>query len=228
MQKNKITNRSSLGFLTLLIFFSGNPVQAQRSHLGVLAGFATATVGGSYIEGSSGRELGFHAVGVIDREFNDRWAFETGISWIQKGGKKLILSDHAASGETYGFQTSYLQIPLLIRAKFPISGGPWFIAPFAGIAIGANVGSKHKNGEAFEFEEEGSTANSPGGEPQTLELSVPLGSYLWIEFPGDSRFFFGLKYEVGLTNVYQAAADLDQSSYNKVLVPMFGFVVPLQ
>ena len=226
-QNNKITIRSSLGILTLLAFFFSSPTQAQRSHLGVLAGFATATVGGSYIEGSSGREMGFHGMAVLDREFNDRWSLETGFGWMQKGGKKLTLSDHAASGETYGFQSSYLEIPILIRAKFPI-GGSWFIAPFAGIAIGANVGSKYKNGEAFEFEEEGSTETSPGGKPQTLELSVPLGSYFWIEFPGDSRFFLGLKYELGLTNVYQAGSDLGQSSHNKVLVPLFGFVAPLQ
>ena len=226
-QGNKLTIRNALSVLILLICFSSNPVLAQRSHLGVLAGFASATVGGSYIEGSDGRELGFHGGAVLDREFNARWSLETGFGWMQKGGKKLTLSDHAASGETYGFQSSYLQIPILLRAKFPI-GGSWFIVPFAGIAFGANVGSKYKNGEAFEFEEEGSTETSPGGKPQTLELSVPLGSYFWIEFPGDSRFFVGLKYELGLTNVYQAAADLGQSSHNKVLVPLFGFVAPLQ
>jgi hypothetical protein len=223
------TIRAGTGVLALLIVSIAVPLQAQRSHLGLMAGFAGASMSGSYIESSSGFEKGFHFFATIDREFNDRWSMETGISWIQKGGSKLALSGLSADGATYGFQTSYLQVPILVRLNFPISNGPWHVVPFAGLAIGSNAGGKYKDGDRFEFEEDATLdENSPGGSPKTLELSVPFGSYVWINFPGESRFILGAKFEIGLTNVFTAAEEAGQQARNNVLVLMFGFVGPLQ
>lgn len=223
----RIAGKNRAAVLLLLGLLSVSPLQAQKSHLGLMGGFAGATMTGSYIRGSSGPEMGFHFFGMIDREFSERWALEAGVSWMQKGGKKLVLSDHSGEGETYGFQTSYLQVPVLARITFPISGGPWFFAPFAGAALGANVGCKHKEGDRFEFEEEPCDENSPGGKPKTLELSIPFGVYLWHEFPGESRVLLGLKYEVGLTNAFTAAEEFSQAARNNVFLFLFGFALPL-
>jgi len=226
---SRIPLGSLAGVLALLVVFISSLVWAQKSHLGLMAGFVGATMGGSYIEGSSGFERGFHGMLSIDREINDRWSIETGFSWMQKGGSKLALSGLDEDGATYGYQFSYIQVPILARLKFPISGGPWHIVPFAGVAIGTNAGGKYKDGDRFEFEEDATVdENSPGGKAKTLELSVPLGSYFWVEFPGDSRFIFGLKYELGLTNVFTAAEEAGKTARNNALMMMFGFVGPLQ
>ena len=173
--------------------------------------------------------MGFSGMLTIDREFNNGWSIETGFCWMQKGGKKLALSGLTEDGATYGYQFSYLELPVLIRKKFSISGGPWHIVPFAGAAIGTYAGGKYKDGNSFEFGEEAKLEeNTPGGKAKSLELSIPFGSYFWIEFPGDSRFILGLKYELGLTNVFTAAEEAGKTARNNALVVMFGFVGPLQ
>jgi len=226
---SKVTIGRLAGLLALLMVFIASPVCAQKSHLGLMAGFVGATMSGSYIEGSNGFERGFHGMLSIDREFSNRWSIETGFSWMQKGGSKLALSGMNEDGATYGYQFSYIQVPILARLKIPISGGPWYFVPFAGVAIGTNASGKYKDGDSFEFEEEATVdENSPGGKAKTLELSIPFGSYFWIEFPGDSRFIFGLKYELGLTNVFTAAEEAGKTARNNALVVMFGFVGPLQ
>jgi hypothetical protein len=225
----KIPIGNIVGVLILLSVFLPASVLAQKSHLGLMAGFAGATMNGSYIEGSNGLEMGFHFFVTLDREFNDRWSIESGFSWIQKGGKELSLSGTSQGGATHGFQTSYLQVPVLLRLKFPIAGGPWYVVPFAGAAIGTYAGGSYKEGNRFEFAEDATLdENSPGGKPKSLELSVPFGSYFWINFPGDSRFILGVKFELGLTNVFTAAEDAGQKARNNTLVLMFGFVGPLQ
>ncbi|NIA31358.1 MAG: outer membrane beta-barrel protein [Actinobacteria bacterium] len=212
--------------LLLIIVAFATPAHAQKSSINILAGPTAATLSGSYIQGSSGLEMGFSFWLTIERRFNSRWAFETGFGWVQKGGKKILLSGD--DSQTYGFQTSYLQIPLLIRATFPIAGGPWYIAPYTGLAIGSNVGCKHKLSDELEFDEEPCDENSPGGKSKTLEFSIPIGAHFWHEFPGGSRFMLDLHYEYGLTNVFTAAADAGQVARNNVLVAMFGFSLPLQ
>lgn len=226
---SKIPLRTSAWGWFLLAALFASPLCAQRSHLGLMAGFVGSSMSGSYIESSSGFEKGFHGMLSIDRELNSRWSIEAGFSWMQKGGSKLALSGVSEGDSTYGYQFSYIQLPILARLKFPISGGPWHIVPFAGVAIGSNAGGKYKNGDSFEFAEDAKVdENSPGGKTETLELSVPFGSYVWIEFPGGSRFSLGLKFEVGLTNVFTAAADAGQTARNQSVMLMFGFAGPLQ
>ena len=152
--------RIVMGFLCLLTVIIPFTVYAE-SHIGLMAGPSAATMRGDFIEGRNGSELGASFALTLDRELSDRWAFVTGIHMIQKGGKKLTLSSE--TGNTYGFQTMYLQVPLLARAAFALSDGPWYVAPFSGLAIGLNTSCKHKDGEQFEFEEEGCNEDSPGG-----------------------------------------------------------------
>lgn len=223
---SKTSRKNLLQIIFVLAVFGVTQICAQNSHLGIYGGFASASMSGNYIEGSDGREWGFNFFLSLDREISQRWSIETGISWIQKGGQKLQLA--GVPDRTVGFQTSYLQLPVLARYKFPVSNGPWHIVPFAGIALGANVGCAHKDGNRFEFEEDPCDENSPGGKPKELELSIPFGSYFWIEYKGGSRFILGLKYDLGLTNVFTAAEETGLQARNGALVFMFGFVGPLQ
>jgi len=207
-----------------MISLTSSSTHAQTS-IGLMVGPTAAGMSGSYIEGTDGVELGIGATLVLDHQFGDRWALVTGVGWVQKGGKSVTLS--SASDSAYGFQSSYLQVPLLARAALPISGGPWSIAPFVGVAIGLNVGCKHKSADQFEFEEEGCDENSPGGEPRTLEFSAPFGVNVWREFPGGSRIVLEARYEPGLTNTFEAASDDGKSARNNIFAARFGFLLPL-
>lgn len=232
LSDNKMTSPSRLRKIIVvrisffcILFFLSSPIYSQNN-LGILVGPSAATMSGSYIKGSSGLEWGFAAFINIDKEFGDRWSFVTGINVIQKGGKKLMLAIHGDS--TYGYQSMYLQLPLLIRAKFPFASGKWYVAPYSGFFIGGNLSMAWKPGEQFEFEEEGADENSPGGKPKKLEMGIPIGLHIWRQFPGGSRFMFDLHYELGLANVFQEAQDAGLKAKNNVICAMFGFSVPLQ
>ena len=140
------------------VILSAAPIQAQTS-IGIMAGPVAATISGSYIESSNGLELGFSAQLVIDHRLGNRYTVMAGVGWIQKGGKKLRLADHDES--TYGYQSSYVQIPVHFKAAFPISRH-WSMAPFSGIFFAFNLSAKWKEGHRFEFKHDVDD-NSPGG-----------------------------------------------------------------
>jgi hypothetical protein len=198
---------------------------AAKTRVGLMVGPTAASMSGSFIEQTDGVELGIAATIVLDQQLGERWSLVTGVGWVQKGGKSVVFA--SAPDSAYGFQSSYLQVPLLARAAFPISGGPWFIAPFAGMAMGLKVGCKYKNADHFEFEEDGCDESTPGGNPESVEFTVPLGMNLWREFPGGSRVVLEARYEPGLTNVFEAASDASHAARNNIFSARFGFLLPL-
>lgn len=199
--------------------------EAQRSHLGILAGPTAGTMSGSYVDASSGVEMGFSFLATIDREFGDVLALTLGAGWVQKGGRKLALAD--AGGDTYGYQTSYVEVPLALSAKFRFASGRLSLAPHAGVAVGFGMGCKVKPGDQFEFDET-CGADTPGGEHKSMEVNVPFGVAFAVEFPGGSRFtILDVGYELGLSNVLSAAEAAGQSAKNGVFSFRFGFAVPL-
>ena len=199
------------------------PVAAQRSHIGIQAGPTISTMSGDYVNSTSGLELGFSFLGMIDREFGEHWGIEAGAGWYQKGGEKLELADQG--GDRYGYSTTYLQVPLKVRYKFRFS--KMSLAPYSGVAIGVGLGCKYKPSTQFEFDDQ-CDQGTPGGELETVELGVPIGLVWSIEFPGGSRFTIAdVSYHLGLTNVFGAAKGAGQSARNSVLVYQFGFAMPL-
>jgi len=197
--------------------------EAQKSHIGILAGPTASSMNGDYIVSTSGLELGFSFLATLDREFGDHWAFATGVGWYQKGGEKLELADQG--GDRYGYSMSYLVVPLKARYKFRFS--KFSLAPYTGVEIGVGLGCKVKPSTQFEFDET-CEEGTPGGTQEQLELSVPIGLVWSIEFPGGSRFTIAdISYHVGLTNVFSAAQAAGQKARNGVLVYQFGFAIPL-
>jgi hypothetical protein len=207
-----------------LIILAALPTRAQ-TNIGLMFGPTAGNMTGSYIRASDGFELGLTISLTLDYQFDNRWAIATGVAWIQKGGKKIVLSSVADS--TYDFQSQYIQIPLLVRAALPISGGEWYLAPFAGVALNLNGGCQYKHSEQFEYEEEGCNETTPGGSPETIELSIPLGANLWHEFEGGSRFIFEVRYELGLSDIFSTASKIGQSARNNLLTARMGFSLPL-
>jgi hypothetical protein len=201
------------------------PAAAQGSHIGLLAGPTASSISGSYVTDAGSRELGFSGFFIIDREFGSVWGMQLGFGWAQKGGDKVELA--STPGQTWGYSTSYLAIPISVQAKFRFANGRLSLAPHAGITVGLGMGCKVKPGDQFEFEDT-CDERTPGGTLQTVELSVPFGASFNIEFPGGSRFtIVDAAYEYGISNVFTAAADAGQTARNGVLSFRFGFAMPL-
>jgi hypothetical protein len=211
--------------MTAAAMLAATAAKAQRSHLGILAGPTAGMMGGSYVDASTGVEMGFSFLATLDREFGDVFALTLGAGWVQKGGRKLALTDQG--GDTFGFRMSYVEVPLSLSAKFRFANGRLSLAPHAGMAVGFGMGCSVKPGEQFEFDET-CAADTPGGELTSVELSVPFGVAFAVEFPGGSRFtVLDVGYELGLSNVLGAAEAAGQSAKNGVLSFRFGFAAPL-
>jgi hypothetical protein len=199
------------------------PVAAQRSHIGIQGGPTVSTMSGDYITSTSGLELGFSFVALIDREFGEHWGIEAAVGWYQKGGEKLELADSA--GARFGYSTSYLEVPLKVRYKFRFA--KMSLAPYSGVAIGVGLGCKWKPSTQFEFDDE-CDVGTPGGNLKPVDVGIPIGLVWSIEFPGGSRFTIAdVSYHLGLTNVFEAAKGAGQSARNSVFVYQFGFAIPL-
>ena len=200
------------------------PLRAQGSHLGLLAGPTAATNRGDYVAGTSGLELGFSLLAVLDREFSRVWGVQVGVGWVQKGGRKLRFSGQTSS---HGFQTQYVDFPVSVFAKIHLANGRLALRPHAGIAVGLAMACQYKPGDQFEFEED-CGATTPGGELEAVEVSAPLGAALTVEFPGGSKFtILDVGLQLGLTNVLSGAAAVGQSAANTVWSFRFGLLAPL-
>ncbi len=198
-------------------------VPATAQHFGLLAGPTFSTLAGSFVDGSAGSEVGIIFRLTFDTPLAGNISLATGLGFVQKGGADIELSP---GGQARGFRTMYLQFPLLIRPEFAISENQWFIAPFAGPAIGFGMSCDVKPADRFEFEDS-CDDTMPGGNPQVIELSALIGFNIWKSFLGGSRFQFEVHYEAGFTNVLGEASDLGQSARNRVFSAMFGFAFPL-
>ena len=198
-------------------------VPATAQHFGLLAGPTFSTLTGSFVDGSAGSEVGIIFRFTFDTPLAGNISLATGLGFVQKGGAELELSP---GGQARGFRTMYAQFPLLIRPEFAISENQWFIAPFAGPAIGFGMSCDVKPADRFEFEDS-CDDTMPGGNQKVIELSALIGFNIWKSFPGGSRFQFEVRYEAGFTNVLGEASDLGQSARNRVFSAMFGFAFPL-
>ena len=219
-----MTHRA-LAFAAVAVLGAATPAAAQRSHIGLLAGPTAGTISGSYVTDAGSRELGFSGFATLDREFGGIWGLHMALGWTQKGVDQAEVADDP--GETWGYSTSYLEVPISVQAKFRFADGKLSLAPHAGIGIGMSLGCKIKPGTQFEFDET-CDETTTGGTLQTLDLSVPVGAAFSVEFAGGSRFtILDLAYSFGLTNVFTAAADAGQTARNGVLSFRFGFAMPL-
>lgn len=187
-----------------------------------MVGTTAATMSGDFIEGGDWLELGFAAGIAFDQQLSDRFSLVAGLSMIQKGGRRLQLSTD--SDTTYGFQTAYLELPILVRAAFDISGRNWYLAPVAGLSVGYNLSCGHKPGDRLTFTKT-CDEEAPGGVVEKFELAVPVGVHFWRQFEGGSRVLLELQYEIGLTNTFSAATDAGQTARNNVWLFRFGFAV---
>jgi hypothetical protein len=216
--------RRALAFAAVAALGAATPAAAQGSHIGLIAGPTASSLSGSYVTDAGSRELGFSFLATLDREFGRVWGIQVGVGWVQKGGDNTAL---AGTTGTWGYSTSYVEVPISLQAKFRFANGKLSLAPHAGIGIGLGMGCQVKPGTQFEFEDK-CDETTTGGTLESLELSVPFGAAFSVEFAGGSRFtILDLAYDYGLSNVFTAAADAGQTARNGALSFRFGFAMPL-
>ena len=159
------------------------------SYFGFRLGMAVATVrsDAANLNGSDSRtglDLGFVAGTRITR--TAPLYFESGLSYIEKGGKGKY------EGDKFTYRLEYLELPLLIKYKYDVARNI-SIEPYAGGYLALGVGGKVKDygkREAYSSfsNEKGSFRRFDGG------LRIGCGASF-------DKLYAGLSYDVGLANV---------------------------
>lgn len=166
----------------VLVFLNGSTAifaqnkDENRWRIGVLAGVNTTTVIGG---GAGGfQKLGLTAGIVVHKPLSEHGAFETGLTFFQKGTRRAANPEMGVF-ESYRLSLNYLDLPVLYvfkLAQFEIEAGPSF-----GLLLSQKEElSQSPNPESTSF--------------NSLELAVNAG-LRW--HPADN-FLLGLRYHLAM------------------------------
>ncbi len=159
------------------------------------AAFSTVSSDDRYLNGGSmktGLDVG--AVVGVQLGYRSPVYFETGLSYIEKGG------DGSYNGSKFTYNLDYLEMPLLMKYKIDIDGR-FSVQPFAGGYVAVGVGGKIKDfgqRQAYSsFDKEGFSRFDGG---------VRLGCGVQYDF-----LYAELGYDIGLANISQDYFDTSRT-----------------
>jgi hypothetical protein len=115
-----------------MILIAAHSVAAQSSavQVGVEGGVSIATLTGTPGQDIQARTAGSFGAVLVVASAQSAFGFETGIAYVPKG------ATNSANGVRVSFESSYVEVPLLLRVGLPLRGSQ--ILPT--LAVGASVG----------------------------------------------------------------------------------------
>jgi hypothetical protein len=121
--------------------------EPARTVVGPMAGMSISTFRGAAV-GNADVRTGLIAGGFATFSFSPYFAFEPQVAYVQKGANYTTGSAGGMLGVSYSL--TYLEIPLLFKARYPIAGGKWptIISVVAGPAIGLNTSCNYGSGSS--------------------------------------------------------------------------------
>jgi hypothetical protein len=137
-----------------------------------------------------------------------------GVAYSQQGtGVDL------GGGVSGTFKLDYLEVPLLLELAAPLQGNPR-IRPFAvlGPAVGLEVGCKVRGESGSQSAEVDCDDPLLGLDTKKVQAGLHFGAGIEI-----SRFFVGLRYQLGLTSIDDTGADADIKNRVLAIVAGYGF-----
>lgn len=131
----------------------------------------------------TGINIGF--VAGIPLSMTQPLYLETGLSYIEKGGKK-----HLATGKKMTYDLNYLEVPIVVKYKYSIDDN-LSIQPLAGGYLGIGVSGKIKN-----FEEREAQSSFDEDNFRRIDGGLRLGCGMAYDM-----FYCDLTYDIGLANI---------------------------
>ncbi len=128
---------------------------------------------------------------------------ETGLYYIEKGGKKDL-----GGGKKMTYDLNYLEIPVLVKYKYEVDT-EFTVEPFAGGYFAMGVGGKIKN-----FAEREAQSSFRSNNFRRFDGGLRLGCGV-----GYDMFYADLTYDLGLANICHD--DFDKAR-NRALIFNFG------
>ncbi len=181
-------------------------------YFGLRIGPAFSHVGGDAISYASGSKTGLHLGGVVGFEITNRAPvfFETGLSYVNKGGKGDFISEKI---EKISTSLSYLELPLIFKYIHYTNIGLSIHPLFGGyLSVGVDGNIKYLNSQHKE--------SAFGKDLPTLERFKRFDGGLRVGCGvGFSMFYLDLCYDIGLANI---SHDDYNSSSNGTFYMNFG------
>ena len=166
--------------------------QAQELTFGVKGGINLASLGGDVGPGAKGK-MGFHLGGIAEYMLSDEFGVQAELLYSALGGK-FEENDEEFSIEEKT-KLSYITLPIVgkyfVTEEIALEAGPQF---------GFLVGAESEFTATFNGETESGTEDISKG-VNGLDLGFGLGG----SFNTEGGLFFGLRYVLGLSNIYKDA-----------------------
>ncbi len=99
--------------------------RAQNFNAGFVGGLSGTQVDGDGLSGFN--KLGLYAGAFVNREINDRWAWQFELAYSQKGSRRVLKPETLDEGPWLRLQMHYIDVPLLViwdfRDNIALEGG---------------------------------------------------------------------------------------------------------
>lgn len=184
---------------------AGDGPQAGITYYGLRMGAAFSNVNSDDPSLDGGEwQTGFNVGAVVGIALSDYTPlfFETGLSYIEKGGKNSV------SGKKMTYDLNYFQVPIVVKYIYDVDGD-FSVQPFFGGYLSLGIGGKIKN---YQDREAFSSFSSDAF--QRFDGGLRVGCGL-----GFDMFYADLSYDIGLSNI---SHDMFDKSHNGCLSLTFG------
>ncbi len=194
---------------TLLSILASAPMGAQTAagplRIGLLAGFNSATVGGSDVDDAD-RRTGFIGGVYLVKPFGATIAFRPELLYSQKGAEQSF-EEEGVSGKGK-FKLAYLEVPLLLQLESATSGGlrpHAYAGPSIGVQVSCNI---EASGGGVSLN---SSCDDADVDTKSLEFAGVVGAGLGFPVSGAS-LTVGARFQYGFTDISN-----DGKAQNRVL-----------
>lgn len=202
---NKQTNMKKI-ILTVAAVFAFGFANAQETKFGVKGGLNVANLTGDEDEDNSSK-VGFHLGGFVEIKVSDKFSVQPELLFSTQGTK----FEETVLGTLVEYKTnlSYLNIPVM--AKYYVAEG---FSLEAGPQIGFLTSAKYK------IESEGNESEVDGKDDfESVDFGVNFGA----GYDFTENLSVGLRYNLGLSNVYKTEAGDDFKNSNNVFSVSLGY-----
>lgn len=189
-------------------------VQSQEIPLGVKAGINFASIGGDDVEDVDGR-TNFHIGGLVEIPLNEKFSIQPEILYSGQGAQMEYSESFTEMGmelfvkAKQKLKMDYINVPIM--AKYYIIPG---LAVEAGPQVGFLVSAKLESEAEIKgdfpqeyndmFYDAFKSNEDVKDELNTLDFAIGLGA----SYRLDMGVFFGLRYNLGLSNIHKESGDL--------------------
>ena len=208
--------RATLWVLTTAVCLAVALPATAQFRFGLQGGFSASNMTGDDIQASDSN-FGIFVGLAFEYDLSMDWQLDLDAVLHQKGGDKVV----GPAGIPTDLRINYFELPLTVSRHFWLSGGPWSVSPFAGFAIGLNMGCTYRRpagARELEFED----CKEIGLEAPGTTYGIPFGVAMRRKYPGGSAINVEARYTYSLS-AGAAAGDLEAYSNSASVIMSFVF-----